>query len=44
MIVHEPLLDDFFDEAAWRWLTYVIAIAGVLAAGHRAAQLRSLRT
>jgi YjbE family integral membrane protein len=40
MIVHEPLLDEIFDEAALRWLTYAAAIAGVLAAGHWAAQRR----
>lgn len=40
MIVHEPLLDDLFDEAVVRWLTYAAAIAGVLAAG-RVAQQRS---
>jgi predicted tellurium resistance membrane protein TerC len=40
MIVHEPLLDDVFDEAALRWLTYGAAVAGVLAAGHWAAQRR----
>ncbi len=33
MIVGEPLLDDVFDETAARWATYVVAIAGVLAAG-----------
>jgi YjbE family integral membrane protein len=37
MIVHEPLLDDVFDEAVLRWITYAAAIAGVLAAGHWAA-------
>jgi len=37
MIVHEPLLDDVFDEAVLRWLAYAAAIAGVLAAGHWAA-------
>jgi YjbE family integral membrane protein len=40
MIVHEPLLDDVFDEAALRWLTYAAAVAGVLAAGHWAALRR----
>jgi YjbE family integral membrane protein len=40
MIVHEPLLDEIFDEAVLRWLTYAAAIAGVLAAGHWAAQRR----
>jgi hypothetical protein len=38
MIVHEPLLDEVFDEAVLRWLTYAAAIVGVLAAGHRTAQ------
>jgi YjbE family integral membrane protein len=38
MIVHEPLLDDVFDEAALRWLAYAAAITGVLAAGYRATQ------
>jgi YjbE family integral membrane protein len=33
MIVHEPLLDDVFDERALRWLAYGVAIAGVLALG-----------
>jgi YjbE family integral membrane protein len=33
MIVHEPLLEGVFDEAALRWLAYGAAIAGVLAAG-----------
>jgi len=42
MIVHEPLLDDVFDEAALRWLAYAAAIAGVLAAGHWASRQRSL--
>ena len=37
MIVHEPFLDEVFDEAALRWLAYAAAIAGVLAAGHWAA-------
>ncbi|MEJ6021487.1 TerC family protein [Ramlibacter sp. PS4R-6] len=37
MIIHEPMLDEIFDEAALRWLTYAAAIAGVLAAGHWAA-------
>ena len=44
MIVHEPLLDDVFDEAALRWLTYAAAIAGVLAAGHWAAQRQAHRS
>jgi YjbE family integral membrane protein len=33
LIVHEPLLEGVFDEAALRWLAYGAAIAGVLAAG-----------
>jgi YjbE family integral membrane protein len=33
MIVDEPLLDDVFDHRAVRWAAYVIAVAGVLAAG-----------
>jgi YjbE family integral membrane protein len=37
MIIHEPMLDEIFDEAVLRWLTYAAAIAGVLAAGHWAA-------
>lgn len=44
MIVHEPLLDDVFDEAALRWLAYAAAIAGVLAAGHWAAQRQAQRS
>ena len=44
MIVHEPLLDDVFDERALvRWLAYGIAIAGVLSLGEwrrRGAMLR----
>jgi YjbE family integral membrane protein len=40
MIVHEPLLDDIFDEAALRWTAYAAAIAGVLAAGHWASRQR----
>jgi len=34
MIVHEPLIDQYFDEAMLRWFAYAAAIAGVLAAGH----------
>jgi len=37
MIVNEPLLDELFDEAVIRWMTYAAAIAGVLAAGQWAA-------
>jgi YjbE family integral membrane protein len=37
MIIHEPLLDELFDEAVIRWITYAAAIAGVLAAGQWAA-------
>jgi len=37
MIIHEPLLDQVFDEAVIRWITYAAAIAGVLAAGQWAA-------
>jgi len=37
MIIHEPLLDEVFDEAVVRWITYAAAIAGVLAAGRWAA-------
>ena len=33
MIVGEPLLDELFDDAAARWIIYVTAVAGVLAAG-----------
>jgi YjbE family integral membrane protein len=44
MIVHEPLLDDVFDEAALRWLAYAAAITGVLAAGHWAAQRQARRS
>jgi YjbE family integral membrane protein len=34
MIVNEPMLDEVFDpHAAARWVTYVLAVAGVLAAG-----------
>jgi YjbE family integral membrane protein len=44
MIVHEPLLDEVFDEAVLRWLTYAAAIAGVLAAGHWAAQRQAQRS
>lgn len=33
MIIHEPLLDQLFEEPAIRWTTYAITIAGVLAAG-----------
>ena len=40
MIVHEPLLDEVFDEAVLRWLAYGAAIAGVLAAGHWASRQR----
>jgi YjbE family integral membrane protein len=43
MIVHEPLLADVFDVRAWTWLTYAVAIAGVLATGtwrRRGAMLR----
>ena len=43
MIIHEPMLDEIFDEAALRWLTYAAAIAGVLAAGHWAASRVSHR-
>jgi YjbE family integral membrane protein len=43
MIVHEPLLDEVFDEAVLRWLAYAAAIAGVLAAGHWAASRVSPR-
>jgi YjbE family integral membrane protein len=42
MIVHEPLLDDIFDEAVLRWIAYAAAIAGVLAAGHWASRQRSV--
>jgi YjbE family integral membrane protein len=44
MIVHEPLLADVFDETALRWLTYAVAIAGVLAAGRWAAQRQIRRS
>jgi YjbE family integral membrane protein len=37
MIVHEPLLEELFDEAMIRWITYAAAITGVLAAGQWAA-------
>jgi YjbE family integral membrane protein len=43
MIVHEPLLDEIFDENILRWVAYSAAIAGVLAAGNwrkRGAMLR----
>jgi YjbE family integral membrane protein len=33
MIVDEPLLDGVFEYSAARWLTYAVAVAGVLAAG-----------
>jgi predicted tellurium resistance membrane protein TerC len=38
MIVSEPMLDDVFDppallNTAARWMTYIAAVAGVLAAG-----------
>jgi len=33
MIVHEPLLDEIFDEKMLRWLAYAAAISGVLATG-----------
>ncbi|MRD48606.1 YjbE family putative metal transport protein [Caenimonas koreensis DSM 17982] len=33
MIVSEPLLADVFDETLLRWVTYAVAIVGVLAAG-----------
>ncbi len=33
MIVDEPLLASVFDQAPLRWLTYAVAVAGVLAAG-----------
>jgi YjbE family integral membrane protein len=42
MIVHEPLLDDVFDEAVLRWIAYAAAIAGVLAAGHWASRQRAV--
>ncbi|HSI54095.1 MAG: TerC family protein [Ramlibacter sp.] len=41
MIVEEPLLDGVFDEQApLRWLTYGVAVAGVLAAGWWVTQRR----
>jgi YjbE family integral membrane protein len=33
MIVSEPLLDEVFDATAARWITYIAAVTGVLAAG-----------
>ena len=33
MIVDEPLLADVFDQALLRWVTYAVAITGVLTAG-----------
>jgi len=33
MVIAEPLLADVFDERGIRWATYIVAIAGVLAAG-----------
>jgi YjbE family integral membrane protein len=42
MIVHEPLLEEIFDEALLRWTAYAAAIAGVLAAGHWTSRHRSI--
>ena len=44
MVIHEPLLDQLFDEAVMRWITYAAAIAGVLAAGQWAATRESTRS
>ncbi|AMO23116.1 TerC family protein [Ramlibacter solisilvae] len=41
MIIHEPLLDEFFAEPVIRWITYAVTIAGVLAAGQWAATRES---
>ena len=42
MIVDEPLLDSLFDpHAALRWATYLLLVAGVVAAGARTARRRA---